>query len=134
MRDQEYTITEVQSRDDWTGAYGPMKAYALHLEDVEGWVSLNQKPETAAPAVGGKLFGHMDTKTSKDGSKTWLQFKKEARPDQQGGGYSGGASGKDMSYIIQMLEELTGRRAKPDQLPDDEDVDDKPIDLAEIPF
>lgn len=135
MNDQEYKIIEVQPRDDWTSKYGPMKSYALKLEEVDGWVSVNQKPETAAPSVGNTLYGHLDTKSA--GDKTWLQFKKEARPDG-GSGYSASTpsglvgDSKTTEYMVQMLEELTDRRKKPDVVL--EDISDEPIDLAEIPF
>lgn len=135
--DQDYTITEVQSRDSWTGAYGPMSAFALKLQGVDGWVSLNQKPETPTPTVGEVLHGHMDTKTSRDGTKTWLQFKKVRKDD---GNYPSTNSasavvgdGKTLDYIVQMLEELTGRRQKPDTLPNDETAGEE-IRLEDIPF
>ena len=127
MSDKNYKITEVQKRKEWSGKFGTFQDYALQLEGVDGWVSLSQKPETAEPQVGQELYGHTETQTH--GDRTYLKFKKAQKQD---GGYSGGSG--DMQYVIQMLEELTGRR---DRLPTDKEME-KPIseeiDLAEIPF
>lgn len=42
-------------------------------------------------SVGQKIYGHMETKESKAG-KPYLRFYREQRPDNSGGGYSGGSS------------------------------------------
>jgi hypothetical protein len=131
--DKEYKILRVEERNQWSGTHGTFQDYALQLEGIDGWVALTQKPETEAPQVGGTLFGHTFTQTSKD--KTFLKFKK-VNPQYNGEG-SGNSSpsglvgdGKTLDYIVQMLEELTGRR---DRLPTDKELEE-PIDLSEIPF
>lgn len=151
MGDKTYKITAVQPRADWEGNYGPMKAFALQLESVDGWVSLNQVPKTPAPVVGQDLFGSI-TSQVKNG-QTFFKFNKAKNPNY-GGGSQGGSSvnQKDIEFMIMMLEELTGRREVPthptphhDTLPTDEDMtkeftldmipDDKEeINLADIPF
>lgn len=138
MNDKDYTVLEVQKRDEWTNDFGTFQGYALKLEGVDGWVSLNQKPETAAPEVGGTIYGRTETQTR--GGKTYLKFKKVNKEYQGGSNDSSATSAtslagseKTLEYVVQMLEELTGRREKADNVPSDEDVD-KPIDLAEIPF
>lgn len=133
MSDKEYTITEVQKRKEWSGKFGTFQDYALQLDGVDGWVSLSQKPETPEPEKGQALYGHTETQTH--GDKTFLKFKKAQRQDS--GSYSGGQPSGDMAYVVQMLEELTGRRQKPDALPTEEDLSkdlSQEIDLAEIPF
>lgn len=137
MSDQVYKIAKVQNRDDWTSKYGPMKSYALQLQGVDGWVELSQKPDTPAPVEGEDIFGHTEVQTH--GDKTYLKFRK-ANPQYAPTALSGGSISKeDVSYIVMMLEELTGRRTKPDRpTPREdvvlEDIDDKPIELSEIPF
>lgn len=132
MTDQEYEILEVQRRKEWTGKHGTFQDYALRLDKADGWTALTQKPETPAPVVGNKLFGHLETQQV--GDNTFQKFKKV---QQDGGGSyqqpsAGSNNNQDIKYIIEMLEELTGRRTKdvaPTDIPEDE-----PFDLDEIPF
>lgn len=132
MSDKEYKITEVQKRKEWSGNYGTFQDYALRLEGIDGWVSLSQKPETPEPQVGQELYGHTETQTH--GDKTYLKFKKVQKQDSRPSASTG-----DMAYVVQMLEELTGRR---DRVLTTEEFDaaemkkqaEEPIDLAEIPF
>lgn len=136
-QDQDYTILSVQKRNEWTGGFGTFQDYALQLEGVDGWVQLTQKPETAAPEQGQVLHGHTEVQTR--GGKSSLKFKK-VNPEfaGQNQGHSSttptnlAGNEKTLEYIVEMLEELTGRKQKPDHAP--EDIDDEPIDLAEIPF
>lgn len=137
MSDKEYKILEVQERNRWSGKFGDFQDYAVKLEGVDNWVQLSQKPETPAPEVNGTLYGHLETQTR--GDKTFMKFKKAQRPDGNSGGSA--AAGGDMKYVIQMLEELTGRR---DRVVTADEYDaaeakkaetgEDPIDLAEIPF
>ena len=141
MQDKPYKVVNVQERDKWQSSYGEFQNYALQLEGEEGWVQISQKPETPAPQAGQELFGRIEVQTR--GDKTWRKFKKGQRQD---GGYSGstgsGSSKADTEYIIMMLEELTGRREKPenptsrssgDTTPTVEELD-QPVDLSDIPF
>jgi hypothetical protein len=145
MSDKEYKILQVEPREEWTSKkWGTtFKPYALRLEDVDGWVELSQKPETAAPEVGGTLYGHTESQTQ--GDKTYLKFKKVNQEYAANSGSSATSASslqgadKTLDYIVQMLEELTGRRKKPDAEPSDEEMDkaikDSPdFDLSEIPF
>lgn len=135
---QDFTITEVQERNKWSGAHGEFQDYALKLVGVDGWVALTQKPETAAPTAGSTLHGYTEVQTR--GDKTYLKFKK-VNPDyngpNQGQSTSSATSmvGNDqtLDYIVEMLEELTGRRQKADVAPTDI-PDDENFDLSEIPF
>ena len=141
MQDNKsYKITEAQFRKNWSGAHGEMADYAVKLEGVDEWVQLTQKPETPAPTVGAELFGHTWVQTSN--GKSYLRFKKE-NPQFQGGSRSpssGLGEVLDMTYITKLLEaiatEVGGDAAaaikRTDNVP--QDVDDRPIDLSEIPF
>lgn len=140
MQDKPYKVVNVQERDKWQSSYGEFQNYALQLEGEEGWVQLSQKPETPAPQAGQELFGRIEVQTR--GDKTWRKFKKGQRQD--GGNFKGGggSSKADIDYIIMMLEELTGRREKPenptsrssgDVAPTVEEVGQE-IDLSDIPF
>lgn len=50
-----YTIEEVNERNEYDGAYGPMTGYTLTLVGVPEQVGLNQKRETPPPTVGQDL-------------------------------------------------------------------------------
>ena len=136
--DKTYKITNVQSRDPWTGKFGTFNAFALQLEGNEGWVEISQKPETAVPVVGMELFGHIEVQTH--GDNTYQKFKKANQQNAPQQLSAGSISKEDVAYLILMLEELTLRRPSPDNptprddvLPTDEDME-KPFTLAEIPF
>lgn len=138
MQDRDYTITDVQEREPWTSGYGgQMRSYAIQLQGVEGWLELAQRAETPSPLVGATIHGY--TEATQRGSNTYLKFKKvnpnfPPNPPQ----HSSTASqllgdAKTTEYMVQMLEELTGRKKKPDALPTEEDMG-TPFDLDEIPF
>lgn len=143
MENKNYTILQVEPRDEWTGKFGTFKPFALRLEGVEGWVELSQKPETPAPQVNDTIHGHTESQTH--GDKTYLKFKK-VNPEFGGNSGSSAASAtglqgseKTLEYVVQMLEELTGRRRKPDVEPDEADIDEaiakgSDFSLDDIPF
>lgn len=106
---RHYKITNVQMRDEWGPVHGSMmQDYAIALEGEEGWIKLTQKVDTRPPEVGQELEGFIETKTNTNGT-SYRKFKKESAQYAQSN-RSGGRSDKDTEYIIQMLEELTGRR------------------------
>lgn len=81
--DRDYTITKVSPQvDEWAGGFGPMKTYYVQLDGFDGAVGVNQKPTTAPPAEGHKLFGHIES--NQHGHK----FKKAQNPNfaPNGGG------------------------------------------------
>lgn len=115
----EYTITNVQKRDEWEFQGSQMQDYAITLEGQtdKGWVKLTQKVETQPPKVGDVLNGRIEKKETRNGKEYW-KFKK-VNPNFSGGspggrGFDGGISKEDAEYIILMLEELTLRREAPD--------------------
>ena len=142
---QEYKITNVQKRKEWTGNYGTFQDYALQLDGFDGWVSKSQKPETKEPQVGDTIYGSINMQ--KQGENTFYKFKGEKNPNFGGSNSNHSASAssaskEDIDYIILMLEELTLRRESPDEpkpratkdiLPTDEDMN-KPFTLDSIPF
>lgn len=135
--DQDYRILTVEARQAYQTDYGEMQPYAITLEGVEGYVQLTQKPETPAPMVGQTIHGH----TYSQGK--YLKFKK-VNPEfaQQGGGGSKPSSAQpsaDNGYIIKLLEAIAVEVGAQHAVRGDtdtvlEDIDDKPIDLSEIPF
>lgn len=140
MENKNYKILEAQKRKEWAGKHGPMVDYAVKLEGVDEWVQLTQKPETPEPTVGSEIFGRTWVQTN--GDKSYLRFKKE---NPNGGGYQkqdGSAVGSvmDLEYMLKLLEAIafevggTAQAAIRRQDVVVEDIDDKPIDLSEIPF
>ena len=102
----EYKITNVQQRNEWGDQ---MIDYAIALEGQQGWIKLTQKLATPPPVIGETIRGRIETKTNRNG-KSYLKFTKER---VEGGGSSHQGSSQE-AYIVQMLEELTGRRPAPD--------------------
>lgn len=121
----EYTILNVEARDEWHSQYGQMKDYAIQVQEAgnpspePGWIKLSQKLDSQPPRVGATLSGIIETKTNSNG-KAYKKFRK-VNPNFQGnrsGGFGdsggrpapSGITSEQATYIIQMLEELTGRR------------------------
>lgn len=105
-----YKITNVQRRDEWKSRFSEngqpdMVNYAIALEGESGWIKLSQKITTRPPEIGQELFGNIEDKRTSNG-KIYRKFAKQQQ-QQQGGS---GASEEKVDYIIQMLEELTGRQ------------------------
>lgn len=123
----EYTITNVQPRGEWSSDYGQMIDYAVSLEGQDGWHKLTQKVDTKPPQEGDKLNGVIENKKDKNGN-AYKKFKK-VNPNYEGNRSSRPSDGK-IDYIIQMLEELTGRR---DQVAEVTDEDTKSL-LDNDPF
>lgn len=101
----EYKITNVQQRDEFTTQYGQMQSYAISLEGQTGWIALNQKLETPPPRVGDTINGEIQNATTRNGNE-YRKFKK-INPKFAGGG---GGEPQKLTYIVEMLEELTGRK------------------------
>ena len=118
----DYTIINVDRKSEWRSSYAEtpgndMVDYAIALQGELGWVKLAQKISTAAPEVGHTITGRMVDEVSKNG-KPYKKFKKEslrfsAVPTQQ--------DSSKLEYIIQMLEELTGRKAPQETVALDEE-------------
>lgn len=108
---REYVIKSAQRRDEWQSQYGTMVDYALALEGVEGWVKLSQKLETQPPVDGGTIYGDITQAETKNGTP-YQRFKKQ-NPNYDGANRSENQNSQanhKIDYIVQMLEELTGRR------------------------
>ena len=116
----DYTITNIQKRDEWTFQGNHMQDYAITLtgEDNKGWIKLTQKFETRPPQVGDPLHGHIEKKTTKNGNEYWKFKKVNPNFENRGGGNSSGAGSsikqEDIDYLILMMEEMTLRRPAPD--------------------
>lgn len=107
---KKYIISNIEMRDQWSSTYGPMQDYMISLEGEEGWIKLTQKLDTRPPQRGDELEGYIETKSNTNG-EAYRKFKKQSA--QYGANRSEGQSSQanhKEDYIIQMLEELTGRR------------------------
>ena len=129
--DKDYKILSVEPRQAYDTDYGTMQPYAITLEGVEGYVQLSQKPETPAPVVGQVIHGH----TYNQGK--FLKFKK-VNPNYQGAdsGSKPVQSG-DLGRVMEYLEAIAvavGAEVAGKQDTVIDDIDDRPIDLSEIPF
>lgn len=102
----EYVINNVQERGQWGDG---MQDYAIALDGQQGWIKLTQKLATPPPVVGSTISGRVETKTNRNG-KSYLKFTKERANDFGGGNRTQPSSNNQEAYIVQMLEELTGRR------------------------
>jgi hypothetical protein len=101
--DRDYTITRVEPRESWDFQGQEMQNYAVTFQGEEGWIKLTQQLKTPPPQVNTTLHGVIETKTDNRGTD-YRKFRKvnpkfSGRNSQEG-------------YIVQMLEELTGRRPK----------------------
>lgn len=110
-----------------------MQPYAIKIDGVEGFVQLTQKPDTPAPEVGQQLFGHLESVSGKYGS--FQKFKK-VNPDFQGG--SKPQSGLSDNRALELLEAIAvavgadiGDKKSVEEVME---VEDRPLDLSEIPF
>lgn len=108
---RKYKITNVNRLDEWDSSYGKMQDYSVALEGEEGWIKLTQKLQTRPPEIGDELEGFIENKSNTNGT-AYRKFKKQSAE------YAGrtessnqpNSNSSQMSYIVQMLEELTGRR------------------------
>lgn len=92
---KEYIVVRADHKEDWSGQYGPMKTYALELEEapqgsgISHQVEMNQKPTTAPPAPGETLSGDIRANNNPDFPP---RFKKAMKEGFSGGGGSSGSS------------------------------------------
>ena len=129
--DKDYKILSVEPRAAYDTQYGTMQPYALKLEGVDGFVQLSQKPETEAPVVGQVIHGH----TYNQGK--FLKFKKVNPNYQQSAPASNPGQSGDMGRVMEYLEAIAvavGAEVAGKQDTVLDDIDDRPIDLSEIPF
>lgn len=122
---QDYTITRVEERDTWLYQGKPMQDYAIALQGEDGWIKLTQKPDTQPPQIGNVIHGVIEVKKNQNGTD-YRKFKK-VNPNFQGHRRENApVDNQQLDYIVQMLEELTGRRATPDVVhePTDKQLDD----------
>ena len=82
----KYKVTTIGPSEEFSfdgndGNKVTLKKYSLQLEGVAEWVTLSQKPDAPAPAVGEEIEGHIE-----DTGKYGYKFTKK----RSGGGWSGG--------------------------------------------
>lgn len=100
-----------------------MMDYAIALEGESGWIKLTQRISSQPPREGQILSGIIESKETKNGepykkfTKQNADYQKPAQP----------TTGPQMDYIVQMLEELTGRREVADTVTSAKPVDDDPF-------
>lgn len=124
MEIKKFKITNVQTRDEWDSKFGKMMDYAIALEGEDGWIKLTQKLDTRPPEIGDELEGFVEEKSNTNGT-SFRKFKKQSAEYASADRSSSNTNGSQMSYIVQMLEELTGRRKVADTVAD---VPDEPLD------
>jgi len=127
--DKDYNILKVEPRSKWHSQKygGDFQDYAIQLDGVEGWVQLTQKIDSKAPVAGETIYGH--TYVQENGDVTYTKFKRVMKDNQ---GYNGASSSlkevhEKLDHIITILENQPREVVL-------EDIEDKPIDLSEIPF
>ncbi len=136
--DREYIISAVSDQTKpITTQYGSLVGYQIKFEGQADVVSLNQKPETPAPTVGQKLFGHLEP------TPYGMKFKKASQFDNQSinqPAFGGGFTEEDRKILKEIHAEVCptkSERAEIDATKDTvvEDFDDsQPVDLTSIPF
>jgi hypothetical protein len=88
---KDFVVIRADFKEEWSGNYGPMKTYALELEEapqgsgVSHQVEINQKPTTAPPTPGETLSGDITPNRNPDFAPRFKKAQKE--------GFSGGSSG-----------------------------------------
>ena len=87
---QDYRVTEIVERREWSGKHGPMVSFDMRVDGHDGIVELAQKPETGAPQVGDVIHGHLE-----EGRFGKQRLKKDQRGGFGGGSGTGGGPGKD---------------------------------------
>lgn len=86
---KDYLVVRADFKEEWSGNYGPMKTYALELEEtpqgsgITHSVEMNQKPTTAAPQPGETLSGDITPNKNPD-------FPPRFKKAMKDGGFSGG--------------------------------------------
>lgn len=77
---KDYSIIQADHKNDWDGKFGPMRSYALKLEElpvgsgIVHEVEMNQKSTTSAPAAGETVSGGITPNSNPDFPP---KFKKE---------------------------------------------------------
>lgn len=164
-----YEVIECMDRGEYNSNFGLLKKYGVRLSEVgtntmfPKEVLIQQKPETARPNRGDKIYGEINELTSARGA--WYKFKKEQVPDElrQGGNArmdtpkpigsmlpDVGDSNltKKIDYITELLErlndsavveEVKAKYFEPKTVPNEPvepeyDFGDSPIDLSDLPF
>ena len=83
----DYKIKNVGPSRDWDFNGNAMRTYSIQLEGHENmWVDVNQKADSAAPAIGDTIKGHVE---QDDQGKYAPKFKKESS-----GNWSGNRGGQ----------------------------------------
>lgn len=115
----EYKVRAVEPRNEWNAGYGDMKDYAIALEGEQGWIKLTQKLQTPPPQVGDTLYGVIENRKTKNGNP-YTKFKKMQRDQTASQGTQPtSVDNNKLDYIVQMLEELTGRKSGQTESPQD---------------
>lgn len=124
---KEYTIQSLEPGKKWSsGLGGPMQDYRVVLKDsttgdiVDKWVTLSKKESSKPPQVGWKLTGDI-VETDYGPKFKAAPFNGSPRSAE------GSISNEKIDYIVQMLEELTGRRDTVVE-PTDEELNNPTLD------
>jgi hypothetical protein len=108
---KDFLVVRADFKEEWSGNYGPMKTYALELEEspqgsgITHQVEINQKPTTAAPQPGETLSGDILPNKNPDFPP---RFKKAQKEGFSGG--SGGSGGGGGTFKPRDPSEIAGAR------------------------
>lgn len=138
----DYTINRVERKNEWRSRFATtpdgkdMVDYAIALQGEQGWIKLTQKIDSAPPREGSTIHGRILTEHDRD-NNPYRKFKKE-NPEFGNTGSQGSHSSinapvvnDQIGYIVQMLEELTGRREMVEEPKVDDQASKDPFDPFE---
>lgn len=107
--EQEYIIENVEVGQSYQYKGSELQDYSVALQGETGWIKLTQKPTTPPPAVGRTLYGHIENKTTSNGNP-YRKFVKARDFGSPSPTREAPRDDSKLDYVIQMLEEMTGRK------------------------
>jgi len=158
----EYKIIDVKQGNQWESPYGVMQSYTIALEGVSEPVVLNKKcPVKHEPKTGETLFGTLEEKTNAKGN-VYMKFTAQKPPEATGQAQSSNwhespekqqsinrAVALNNAVLYAPIEKATVDQtlqvanvfyawltdtAEVKDVKEVLDVDERPIDMSDIPF
>lgn len=151
----EYTIKSVKKGNTWNSPYGDMQSYTLSLDGVGEPVVLNKKvPVKQEPKEGETLYGTLEEKTNQKGN-VYMKFTAVKPPEATGAAQTSNwhespekqqsinravalnnaviTSGvtDDVEKVLEIAGAYFAWLTNEKEMLE---VNDKPIDLSDIPF
>jgi len=157
----EYKIVDVKAGNTWSSGYGEMQSYTLSLEGISEPVVMNKKvPVKQEPKTGETLFGKLEEKTNQKGN-VYMKFTAEKPPESTGQAQTSNwqespekqqsinravalnnaviTSGvtEDVAKVLEIADAYFGwltNTTEVKQVKEVLGVDERPIDMSDIPF